>query len=428
MKSHANADIGSTSNALLGGVEIIGGNGPEPGRYEIQQDRVVFITPEPGFMEATEKVRKEKYHAAFQSIQEECSAMRESLPKNADGWIIAGSCALVAGAAFEKDKQILTAHVANLGDSTAFLIVIDAEGKINRDKDKTCMLNPLHDAECNTSEFNRTKGIKGGFTRSISASDPLSKINETDYQPEYIETQVRLAKDEKAILLVSCDGMLEGPFKWNPEMKGVHYDTSTLQGRQEYCNIAMDFIESAITPDELLREDPVFISAKLLKKSVETSSDNISILVQRLSPEKPSVLMGVFDGYGRRGGEVISSLVADSLVISTTDSVEQTKLKLGKKLDADDRLVCETKPCSVEAIDNYIMAASSRHKQVDVIEMKESVDTSQLRVPEVEHGVPESEAQVNNHNKLFGKPIVIHHNDEAESKPSEVRPHLSKKE
>lgn len=70
-----------------------------------------------------------------------------------------------------------------------------------------------------------------------------------------------------------------------------------------------------------------------------------------------------------------------------------------EELDAKDTLICETKPPSIKAIDNYIMTAGSKHRQIDVIEI--------------------NKVQID-HNMLFGKPIVKNHDDEAESKPSEI--------
>jgi len=336
-------------NEWVGGAEIVGRpRNQRPyrdfGRYNLQQDTVSVISAEDSFFTASSRERMKKYTNAFKEAQDECNALK------------GGSCGLVAGACFARDKRTINVHTANMGDSTAFLVVYDENGRINREKSR--MLNALHEYG-NSAEIKRVENAGGVFelerlsgslacSRSIESASSVRdhRLKGLGTEPEYLEHRVRLDEGEKAMLIVSCDGMLEGPFKFNPEMYGISYDTSTKEGRNKYRDIAVDWMQSALTRDEILEGDPRLISSKLMQKSAETSTDNISIMVQELSPERPPILIAVFDGHGM-GGEKVSRKAAE--VISA---------HCGRREEIHDLMVVDENPRSIRAIDNFVRSQS----------------------------------------------------------------------
>lgn len=314
----------------VGGAEIVGrppGFIKEAGRYSVQQDTVLVLEPKSDFFSLQTQERESHYKEAFKAAQ-------EAVPKGGGG-----TTGLMVGATFTEDKRTLNLHSANTGDSGAFLIVYNSKGKINHQKSR--MLNALHHSD-NLTEVTRVQSAGGNInqkgylndwlacTRSLESKSSPGLSND----PEYLEETVQLEEDEKAIVVTSCDGMLDAfPYV---------IDTGTAQGRQKMCHCATRWMETAITAEDLLHGEPRYIASKLLKKSADDSDDNISILVQRLSPEKPSILLGVFDGHGS-GGENASKAAAQAV-----------SSHLGKSYDTEKLLVCDHKKNSIEAITHFI--------------------------------------------------------------------------
>lgn len=355
----------------IGGAEIVGS--PHQSKYAVQQDALTVVEPSPNFFSMSSKEREKIYKKAFKSANEK--VIEGQGKKKIEG----GTTGLIVGASFDEGKgegQTLRVHSANLGDSTAFLIVYDSQGKINREKSR--MLNALHQPGNSKEEARVAK--EGGV---IAQHGPMLRLNGKfactrslegtpspglGTEPEYIEETVQLNDDEHAMLLVSCDGMLEEVFKKT-------FDSSTPAGRQLYCNLALDHIEKFIQPHDLLTMEPRAVASKLMGMSIQISADNISMLVQRLLPSKPSLLMGVFDGHGvvypglndnqnnLVGGEVAAHIAA-----------KEISRFLGTLFAMDDLLVVERTPASIDAIIRY---AQSRRQRTT--EKKESDNDEEKR-------------------------------------------------
>lgn len=347
----------------IGGAEIVGRPsavpGREPGRYNEQQDAVSFINISQPFFTLQRAARKNYYKQAFSNAAQEYNDKS------------AGTCALVAGACYSDNGQSITAHAANLGDSVALLVVYDRDGNIV--KDQCRMLNSLHNRD-NSSERKRVEDRGGAFnsggylvgdegsglavTRSIGDAG-FSEWVSSD--PEYIEDKVILKDGQKAVLVVACDGLLEGPFS---QMK----EDSHGDGRKKYCDVAVDWMSKAVSREDMLSGDPGLIACKLTKQAAETSRDNISVLVQRLEPKTKTPLMVVCDGHG--GKEVALGVV------------ESLSQHLGGRLDcSDDPVVREEQPASMEAVDQFIQTKAQVKTPASFVTPDILVDWKEISVP-----------------------------------------------
>ncbi|VEG91123.1 PP2C family serine/threonine-protein phosphatase [Legionella spiritensis] len=189
-----------------------------------------------------------------------------------------GSTACVATAWLDEEKCI-NVVTAGLGDSTAFLIVLDARGEL----DYSDRLNRLHKAT-DRAETDYIKRAGGSVSRyrlggilAISRAIGDTALPGINHTPEIYFRKRKLPDDGVAFLVVACDGLEEG------------------LSRQDIFNYIQ---ENHDVPVEHLAE-------RLAQKAYEAGSrDNISVAVAPVSIKPVSV--AVFDGHG--GADVSKAL------------------------------------------------------------------------------------------------------------------------
>lgn len=207
----------------------------------------------------------------------------------------AGSCACVATGLRQNGQVVVS--TSYVGDSAAFLIVMDNEGN----------LKPNHAIACNTSlheteNDNECAAIKNGRGRKTGIIDHRGRLGGgititraigdnafVDcgllHEPETTRQLLKLDPDDKAFMVVGCDGMMD------------HHN-----GKEMAKKMA---IELGVLIPRKLKEDRkknvVSTSAEIANfivnhAFIKGSADNITVLVIPLLQDKP-VTAAVFDGH-----------------------------------------------------------------------------------------------------------------------------------
>ncbi len=211
----------------------------------------------------------------------------------------ATACATIAWI----ESGLLQIWNANLGDSTAFFVVMDEEGV------STQLINELHlpDPEINIKEYERTKEtvtpmhgvwrLPSGLMLSRSLGDVSSEAFGLSHDPDIYHIEKKIKSHSKIYLVTACDGLTE-------QNALSHEDIGSV-------------VAAGMSEGESLE----FIAARLVKKAFENgSTDNISVSVAQIDNHPLSTV--VFDGHG---GSTVSSSANEDFYSLLRQQIDRSK-------------------------------------------------------------------------------------------------------
>lgn len=250
------------------------------GKRQEQQDALIAFTL-PQFKELDENNRKK-------ALQDTVDEMQKTHGYYEDQ----GST--LCGTITWKEKNKLIAYTTNLGDSTAYVVILDEEGNL-----KNCeRLNKLHNYQ-NKEELTRVEKAKGFFFKeklaallSVSRAIADTKFEKVglSHETETTNKTFDLSEGDQAFIIVACDGMTEG------EEQGLQTeDIGTL--------VSLD-VKRQLHPEKIadnLRKAAQSETVRLggtetPPRSKYPSKDNISIAVMSVNTTPTGAF--VFDGHG----------------------------------------------------------------------------------------------------------------------------------
>lgn len=195
-----------------------------------------------------------------------------------------------------------TIYVANLGDSLAFAVVVDADG--NLVSEKSIRLNTKLHNTTDHEERQRVRACGGKIVQNrLDSVLALTRaIGDNFYKglshiPDIYEYDCQLAEGEKAFLIVASDGLSNTPDRDQEQIFGlVRYFCDGHAGLQE--------IEKCGPLDAMVR---ALIEA-LYKKEMQ-KCDNVTVAVTKIEYTDSAAstkVLAVFDGHS--GGDVSKEL------------------------------------------------------------------------------------------------------------------------
>lgn len=220
-------------------------------RYKEQEDAIILTTKEVAILPTLPpSIIHSAFKKTFSLIQETYGQV---------DYLGTTCCSVTAW--LDKRKGKIITWTANLGDSSAFLIIIDKTGKIQ----KAESLHPLHD----------TCGILNKDHRRLTRGfgDIHSEARGFSHHPDIFHAETPFFKDDEVWIVVACDGLTE-------------CNKVTANGIGQIISLNYD-------------KSPENIAEALVNTAYHQgrgSTDNISVGVFEVS-EIPASLT-VFDGHG----------------------------------------------------------------------------------------------------------------------------------
>jgi serine/threonine protein phosphatase PrpC len=271
------------------------------GRRPSQEDRVTYgILPNFGQLSFSEK--NSLFQQTFITLQKQLGPLYPSTGSTAIANII-------------EPTKITTAWV---GDSTSYLVLLDAKG----DTAKIEWLNPnLHHPDPATAEGQRVfqTALKNhyalpyqdrprfwrtgdGLALSRAIGDLYSESFGVSHEPEIRETHYQLPTRGHGFLLTACDGLTESMSLEDLEAFFKANYTSNLR------ELAKSLVQQALGVDE--------------KNPAKWSWDNVSVMLVKLGETPPNLVTAIFDGHN-------GSAISEALRQSFLSTLHITAIKLG---------------------------------------------------------------------------------------------------
>jgi len=178
-----------------------------------------------------------------------------------------------------------TVHTANVGDSTAYVVLIDKDGKATVKR-----LNELHSPD-SESELEKIKARGGKVVEdrldgrlAVSRAIGDNDISGISHEPDVMSRRIPIPEGGHAFLITACDGMTErmAPAGLKPKAKEIAIEEA----------IAKIVVENK-------NKNPAEISSALAMGALRSGSgDNISVIVTPITGNPEPRLSAVFDGHG----------------------------------------------------------------------------------------------------------------------------------
>lgn len=237
-------------------------------RHE-QEDSLVVVSL-PGWQELSSKEQDAVLNATIAKMQSEYGTKETS---NDSGSTV---CVAVAWL----DKNTLHAKAAYLGDSEAYMVIVDKHKVIEIQR----LNKKLHNGY-ETSEIERINEtgrqvyagrVSGMLAVTRSIGDPYLLTDPSDHIADIESLEVILHPGQHAFLVVACDGLTEAKAMDQTQIANIIFAN---------------------------QHSPVDAAYNLVKAALEAGSgDNISVAVVPITSATP-ILGAIFDGHG---GDTVS--------------------------------------------------------------------------------------------------------------------------
>lgn len=299
------------------------------GKRDAQEDRVVVETIPANEIQGVQQgsvgtLLANTFTALHDNIKPRYVA--ENKMEKKPGSFADGTCAIAC--AVQGDQV----HVANMGDSTAFIVVLDKDNKVtlcNR-------VNNLHNIAVASEQVKIKEALRGtegeGFLQNphylkkgrvlgsffggLNISRTIGDFEHDlkdeasgqlycliSHSPEIYDVQkVIIPEGGKAFLITACDGLTEGVDKdqtyANSDAKNANDVADRKKRDEDYVKAG---VEAAIAEK---KNNPAEIAAFLAQRAIQgdeitaPSRDNISVVVNQIKPDSKDIqLVAVFDGH-----------------------------------------------------------------------------------------------------------------------------------
>jgi serine/threonine protein phosphatase PrpC len=250
-----------------------------------------------------------------QVLSDTLKALHDQLPRDSKG----GSCGIVCAV---QGSQICT---ANLGDSTAYVVIVDDKNNVIDCK----RINKLH------KPANNYLYASDGSVIAVAGAIGDSKFDRAGmiHTPDIYNDSVTIPPSGKAFVIVACDGMTEAIEQQNlmlkQQNKQPQHPTADADYVKKHVQTILQSTPNA-TPDELSRH--------LVKMALQDgSTDNISVISVAINPaSQDTSIVAVFDGHG---GSAVSQYCQDHftqhLQNQLTNPLQQSQSQQQKSTSAE---------------------------------------------------------------------------------------------
>lgn len=283
-----------------------------------------------------------------------------------------GTCACVATGSVDKVKANVS--VSYVGDSVAYLVVLDKDNNLKLSQ--AC--NPaLHDGN-NQKELaeiragtNRAQyadmevgGRVGGVAVTRALGDKNSESVGLSHDPQTVKISCPVEKTDKIFMVVTCDGAME----YLKKSKAVAEDYASDLGKDIF--------------ERTLRENPHATPSEIARIAVKHAlakdvGDNVSVVVTPLKFGQDPVMTAVFDGHNgyalsQRSGDTFNHHFDDAVRLhQLLDDTKHRPLPFIKA--ALNKMLHDQPPTLMEStlLDAFI---KNLHQQINEMQSKGKVD------------------------------------------------------
>lgn len=245
------------------------------GQLAYQEDFILIATQEvKNFKFLSHSNRKKVLEETFIQLQAQCG---QEFSVGSTGCLVIG---------WIDDKNKLQLYTANLGDSSAFLVILTEQHLVSSER-----LNELHNPEPGNAEYKRLislgqKPINYGVWRiatGLAVSRAFGDMDSEEFGlshlADILHCQKILKKNERAMVVVACDGLADATLLDAEQIGQIIFKNQT----KNPTDVCVDLVNAAFQLG---------------------SRDNISVAV--FEPIATPISAVVFDGHG--GDQVAKAL------------------------------------------------------------------------------------------------------------------------
>lgn len=214
---------------------------------------------------------------------------------------------------------------ANVGDSAAFLVIVDEEGNFVQAQ----KINPIHDGELSMT-INQFRCL---LRMTHSIGDTMFELAGLSHQPHITSGEVILKEGHRAFLITGCDGLTEGIHRKGHQSKA---EREILEISACIISILKEARENGTRGYDI--KDLIAVGLVKMayggssyrknffgkKKSLLPSHDNVSVMAKEILLGEEPQLSAMFDGHNGK-------IVANDLALHVVSILENNLSAMLKK-------------------------------------------------------------------------------------------------